>query len=153
MAPFIKCSGRFRAVANFIRGRPNGRRQAAPTDWSILGDVHLRWGSVAPLRRILFTLVVCRFDPLSRFATAPPTSRWRLSWNVANSFLPWQNLYHGVFRVVGGKVPLPLSSAAANSFFALAKLTSWSILGGGTKMLAGANLTNRDQDIPIRSTN
>ena len=25
-----------------------------PTDWSILGDVHLRWGSVAPLRQILF---------------------------------------------------------------------------------------------------
>ena len=105
-----------------------------PTDWSILGGVHLRWGSVAPLRQILFTKVVCRFDPLSRFATAPPTSRWRLSRIAANSFLPWQNLLYGVFRVVGGKVPLPLSSAAANSFEP--KLNLWSILGGGTKMLA-----------------
>jgi hypothetical protein len=29
----------------------------------------------------------------------------------------------------------------------------WSILGGGTKMLAGANLWNSDQDIPIQREN
>ena len=50
--------------------------------------------------------------------------------------------------MVGGKVPLPLSSAAADSFEL--KLNSWSILGGGTKMLAGAILTNRDQDFPMQ---
>ena len=53
--------------------------------------------------------------------------------------------------MVGGKVPLPLSSAAADSFEP--KPNSWSILGGGTKMLAGAILKNRDQDIPMQSTN
>ena len=50
--------------------------------------------------------------------------------------------------MVGGKVPLPLSSAAADSFEL--KLNSWSILGGGTKMLARAILTDRDQNVPMR---
>ena len=47
-------------------------------------------GELAPLavtERADFAL----HNPLSRFATAPPTSRWRLSWNADNRFKPLQD--------------------------------------------------------------
>ena len=48
------------------------------------------------------------------------------------------------------RTPFPTINKA-NSF--KLKLNSWSILGGGTKMLAGANLKDYDKDIPMQSTN
>ena len=50
------------------------------------------------------------------------------------------------------RAPSP-TKLGKNSLNSVPNVTLWSVLGGGTKTLAGANLWNSDQDVPIQKTN